>query len=130
MRLYEIDTKNPDIEKPIQKNKRDELNAKDLIDQRNQSIPKSVDRNKSLLDFYNKYDPLDITESDRRGYNDWIKGLDPEELKLLSLRKKFYVVEFENIGGLVSPIILHVNYQDGKNAVSYTHLTLPTIYSV
>ena len=115
LRLYEIDTKNPDIEKPIQKNKRDELNAKDLIDQRNQSISKAVDRNKSLLDFYNKYDPLDITGADRRGYNDWIKGLDPEELKLLSLRKKFYVVEFENIGGLVSPIILNINYQDGKN---------------
>ena len=115
LRLYEIDTKNPDIEKPIQKNKRDELNAKDLIDQRNLSIPKAVDKNKSLLDFYNKYDPLDITGADRRGYNDWIKGLDPEELKLLSLRKKFYVVEFENIGGLVSPIILNINYQDGKN---------------
>ena len=34
---------------------------------------------------------------------------------MLSLRKKFYVVEFENIGGLVSPIILNINYQDGKN---------------
>ena len=49
-----------------------------------------IDR-EELLDFYNKYDPLDITGADRRGYNDWIKGLDPEELKMLSLRKKFYV---------------------------------------
>ena len=115
LRLYEIDTKNPDIEKPIQKTKRDELNAKDLIDIRNKSLPKAVDKNKKLLDFYNKYDPLDVTDADRREYNKWIKELDSEELKLLSLRKKFYVIELENIGGLVSPVILEIDYKNAKS---------------
>ena len=115
LRLYEIDTKNPDIEKPIKKTKRDELNAKDLIDIRNKSLPKAVDKNKKLLDFYNKYDPLDVTDADRREYNKWIKELDSEELKLLSLRKKFYVIELENIGGLVSPVILEIDYKNAKS---------------
>ncbi len=115
LRLYEIDTKNPDIEKPIKKTKRDELNAKDLIDIRNKPLPKAVDKNKKLLDFYNKYDPLDVTDADRREYNKWIKDLDSEELKLLSLRKKFYVIELENIGGLVSPVILEIDYKNAKS---------------
>lgn len=115
LRLFEIDTKDPDIEKPLKKQKREDLDAKDLIDERNGSISKAVDRNKNLLDFYNKYDPLDITKSDRREYNEWLKDLEPEELKLLSLRKKFYVVELENIGGLVSPVILEISFKDGKN---------------
>ena len=115
LKLYEIDTKNPDIEKPIQKTKRDELNAKDLIDIRNKSLPKAVDKNKKLLDFYNKYDPLDVTDADRREYNKWIKELDSEELKLLSLRKKFYVIELENVGGLVSPVILEIDYKNAKS---------------
>ena len=115
LRLYEIDTKNPDIEKPIQKTKRDELNAKDLIDIRNKPLPKAVDKNKKLLDFYNKYDPLDVTDADRREYNKWIKDLDSEELKLLSLRKKFYVIELENIGGLVSPVIMEIDYKNAKS---------------
>ena len=115
LRLYEIDTKNPDIEKPIKKTKRDELNAKDLIDIRNKPLPKAVDKNKKLLDFYNKYDPLDVTDADRREYNKWIKELDSEELKLLSLRKKFYVIELENIGGLVSPVILEIDYKNAKS---------------
>ena len=115
LKLYEIDTKNPDIEKPIQKTKRDELNAKDLIDIRNKSLPKAVDKNKNLLDFYNKYDPLDVTDADRREYNKWIKELDSEELKLLSLRKKFYVIELENVGGLVSPVILEIDYKNAKS---------------
>lgn len=115
LRLFEIDTKDPDIEKPLKKQKREDLDAKDLIDERNGSISKAIDRNRNLLDFYNKYDPLDITKSDRREYNEWLKDLEPEELKLLSLRKKFYVVELENIGGLVSPVILEVSFKDGKN---------------
>mgnify|MGYP001319227456 FL=1 len=115
LRLFEIDTKDPDIEKPLKKQKREDLDAKDLIDERNGSISKAVDRNRDLLDFYNKYDPLDITKSDRREYNEWLKDLEPEELKLLSLRKKFYVVELENIGGLVSPVILEISFKDGKN---------------
>ena len=115
LRLFEIDTKDPDIEKPLKKQKREDLDAKDLIDERNRSISKAVDRNRNLLDFYNKYDPLDITKSDRREYNEWLKDLEPEELKLLSLRKKFYVVELENIGGLVSPVILEISFKDGKN---------------
>ena len=115
LKLYEIDTKNPDIEKPIQKTKRDELNAKDLIDIRNKFLPKAVDKNKKLLDFYNKYDPLDVTDADRREYNKWIKELDSEELKLLSLRKKFYVIELENVGGLVSPVILEIDYKNAKS---------------
>lgn len=115
LRLFEIDTKDPDIEKPLKKQKREDLDAKDLIDERNGSISKATDRNRNLLDFYNKYDPLDITKSDRREYNEWLKDLEPEELKLLSLRKKFYVVELENIGGLVSPVILEISFKDGKN---------------
>lgn len=114
LRLYQIDTKNPDIEKPIKKEKREENEAKDLIDLRNRTLPKLVDKNKELLDFYNKFDPLDVTESDRREYNDFLKNLEPEELKLLSLRRKFYVIELENIGGLVSPVILDIRYADGK----------------
>ena len=115
LKLFEIDTKDPDIEKPLKKQNREDLDAKDLIDERNRSISKAVDRNRNLLDFYNKYDPLDITKSDRREYNEWLKDLEPEELKLLSLPKKFYVVELENIGGLVSPVILEISFKDGKN---------------
>ena len=55
-----------------------------------------------------------MTQSDRREYNDFLKSLEPEELKLLSLRRKFYVIEIENIGGLVSPVILDITYANGK----------------
>ena len=100
LKLYEIDTKNPDIEKPIQKTKRDELNAKDLIDIRNKSLPKAVNKNKKLLDFYNKYDPLDVTDADRREYNKWIKEPDSEELNCYPSEKNFMSSSLKMLGAL------------------------------
>lgn len=114
LRLYEIDTKDPDIEKPLKKEDRDELRDRDLIDERNADLPKAVEADRSLLDFYNKFDPLDVTEKDRRDYQKFLEGLDPEEKKLLGLRRKFYVVDLENVGGLVTPVVLDVKYANGK----------------
>ena len=114
LRLYEIDTRDPDIEKPLQKEKRDELASKDLTDLRNAALPKATDRNRKLLDFYNKFDKLDVTEKDREDYRKFLKGLDEEEKKLLALRRKFYVVELENIGGLVTPLVIEITYAGGK----------------
>jgi len=114
LRLYEIDTRDPDIEKPLQKEKRDELASKDLTDLRNAALPKATDRDRKLLDFYNKFDKLDVTEKDREDYRKFLKGLDEEEKKLLALRRKFYVVELENIGGLVTPLVIEITYAGGK----------------
>ena len=44
-----------------------------------------------------------------------IDDLEADERKLLGLRRKFYVVDLENVGGLVMPVILRVNYVDGKS---------------
>ncbi|MFP6872822.1 MAG: M1 family metallopeptidase [Verrucomicrobiales bacterium] len=115
LRLYEIDTRDPDIEKPLKREKRDELAGKDLIDRRNAKLPKAVELNRDLLDFYNKFDELDITEKDRADYKKFLDGLDKEDKKLLALRRKFYVIELENIGGLVTPIVLAITYANGKS---------------
>ena len=114
LRLYEIDTRNPDIEKPIKKEKRDEFDEKDLIDKRNATIPKATDRDRTLLDFYNRFDELDVTEKDRSDYKKFLEGLDDEDKKLLALRRKFYVIELENVGGLVTPLVLDITYTGGK----------------
>ncbi len=114
LRLYEIDTRDPDIEKPLKREKRDEEGARDLTDRRNAKLPKAVERDRGLRDFYDKFDALDVTEKDRREYREFLDGLDDEQKKLLALRRKFYVVELENVGGLVTPVVLEVRYADGK----------------
>ncbi len=76
-----------------------------------------VDRDPATRDFYNSYDPLTATERDIAAYEQWKKGLKPEELALLNEDIHLYELSFKNIGGLVMPIILEWEYVDGTREV-------------
>ncbi|MEM6329874.1 MAG: M1 family metallopeptidase [Planctomycetota bacterium] len=113
LRLYEIDTRDPGVEKRIKKEERADEEGRDITSRRNADIEKLVERFPHLKDFYNDYDPLDVTKGERREYEKLLEGLEEEERDLLSLRKKFYVVDLQNVGGLVMPVILRVTFSDG-----------------
>jgi hypothetical protein len=116
VRLFRIDTRNPDVEKSARKAERD-AEPTTLSEQRNERLPKVVDQKPELKDFYNAYDPLDVTEQDREAYRKYVESLTPEERKLLDAGLNFYVVEFKNVGGLVMPIILELEYADGSKEI-------------
>ena len=116
VRLLEIDTQNPDVEKDQKREERDAEDP-DMIAQRNEELPKRTDKFPELLDFYNTFDELDITDKEREAYVKLMEGLSKEEKKLLKTRKYFYVVEFENVGGLVMPIVVQATYEDGSKEV-------------
>jgi hypothetical protein len=114
VRLYQIDTRNPDVEKGIQRQER-ESRRQTLSSQRYEPVPKLVDQNPSLRDFYNEYDPLNVTEAERRAYQQFLATLSEKERQLLSGGYYFYVVDLKNVGGLVMPLILRVEYTDGTS---------------
>ncbi|MDG2123860.1 MAG: M1 family metallopeptidase, partial [Verrucomicrobiales bacterium] len=114
VRRYDLDARDPDVEKPKQKVERDEDLAKNVSRERDQKLRKYTDGRPDLLDFYNEYDELDVTEKDREGYEKLVEELEPWEKELLKSQRYFYVVELENVGGLVMPVILDVYYEDGS----------------
>ena len=118
VKMFQIDTRNPDTEKGIKREKREEL-GDDRIDIENQEaeLPRRTDRFPELLDFYNEFDELDVTDKEREAYAKLLKDLSKDEKKLLNERKYFYVVEFNNVGGLVMPIIVEVKYDDGSKEI-------------
>ncbi len=114
---FKIDTKNPTVEKAI---------AKELI--ANEPVHIGVTRNKtdittysekdtSIIDFYNKYDPFETTLLDQEEYNKYLTKLNEKDIKILASDFNYYQVEFENIGGLVMPIILNFTFKDGSTEV-------------
>jgi hypothetical protein len=115
VRMFQIDSRNPDIEKGKLKREREEY-GEDRIDIENKKahLPRRVDRFPQLLDFYNEFDELDVTAKEREEYVKMLEDLSKEEKQLLKLRDYFYVVEFENVGGLVMPIVVEVKYDDGS----------------
>ncbi len=114
VRLYQAGTQNPDTEKGIA---RKEANArpKTLSQQRNKALPKRIDQYPSLRDFYNDFDEFKVSDLERTNYQAFIGSLDDVEKSLINGNYYFYVVDLKNIGGLVMPVILKVEYMDGTS---------------
>jgi hypothetical protein len=110
--LHRIDTKDPVVEKKRQKRERDEEPVT-KSQERNEDLPKRVEEYPDLLDFYNKFDELDVTPKDRRNFERYLEGLEDDQADFLKLDMNFYIVEFSNIGGLVMPVLLEIHYDDG-----------------
>ena len=109
--LYQVKAGDPDVDKPAEKTRR-EAAPKSLSSQRNADLPKRVDDYPELKDFYNSYDDLEVTPDNRAAFKRFVKGLDEQQKKLLESKHYFYVVTLENVGGLVMPIILELEFED------------------
>lgn len=110
----QVDTQNPEDTKALAKQTA-EAKKKTLSTMRNEKdIPQSVvEADPSMKDFYNNYDPLKVTESDKAKYQKYLESLSPEERKWIEDKKQFYVLKIKNKGGLVMPLIVQAQYEDG-----------------
>jgi len=112
---FKVDSKNPEVEKAFQK----EMEAQDhkhIGEARNKKdITQTYDeKDPSINDFYSTYDPFEVTLLDKKDYQNYIKKLDEKDLELLNSKFNYYNVTFENIGGLVMPLILNFTFKDGE----------------
>ncbi|MDW3646246.1 MAG: M1 family metallopeptidase [Bacteroidia bacterium] len=113
---FQLDTKNPDIEKPIAKSGAenrfigDTRNKEDIKETVTERLP-------NMNDFYNEYDPYEVTILDRQEYERYMAGLSDEEKKVLESGQNFYQLKFSNKGGLVTPVIMEFTYTDGTTEV-------------
>ncbi len=111
-----IDSKNPEIEKPLAKKEAknrfigDEVNKTDIEETYNEKDP-------SLNDFYTSFDPYKVTEKDRENYKKYMHKLSKEEKEVLAKGYNFYQVNFRNRGGLIMPIIIEFEYTDGTKEI-------------
>lgn len=112
----QLDTRDPVIENPKKKKEKDDL-PQTTTRERNYPLPKVVDRFPELKDFYDSYDEGTALPSEKKKFESLIKDLKEEEIdpKLLQTKHNFYVIEFRNVGGLVTPLVLKVEYTDGSS---------------
>ena len=119
-----MDTKNPDID---YSRRRDEYEAQpERIGEtlnRAEARPIWVDENPEITDFYDENDQFTVTNKDRNEYLEYLADLEPFERAILERAvaedREYYVLEFSNIGGLVMPIILGLEFADGTSERVY-----------
>ena len=111
VRHYQIDNGDPAANGRI---KREERNAEPetLSQKRNKPLSKRADKFPELKDFYNSYDDLAVTDAEKKKFQKYLKELKPDQRRLLGLKTHFYIVDLENRGGLVMPVILKVTHSD------------------
>ncbi len=114
VRLYQINTQNPDTEKELLR-QRENSAPKTLTEQRNETLPKRIDQYPSLRDFYNDFDEFKVTDQERQAYQAFLATLDDKDKAILNGGYYFYVVNLKNVGGLVMPLIFKVEYLDGTS---------------
>lgn len=115
VKWLQLDSRDPAIEKPKTVAEKKEL-PQTLTRERNYSLPKRVDRFPELKDFYDSFDEATVLPSERKKYESLIKELKEEKIDpaLLRTARNFYLIEFSNLGGLVTPLILKLDYTDGS----------------
>ncbi|MDB3887343.1 M1 family metallopeptidase [bacterium] len=113
---FKINTKDPEIEKALkrEKKKNKQQFAGDVKNK--EQIKETYDeRDPSINDFYDTYDPLKVTLIDEKAYEKYLSDLSEEDIKLLKSNFNYYTVSFENKGGLVMPILLTFTFKDGSS---------------
>ncbi|MBT5765362.1 MAG: aminopeptidase, partial [Kordiimonadaceae bacterium] len=80
----------------------------------NDDLPKRIDEFPSIKDFYNDNDEFTVTNKQRNDYNKLIADLEDWQIELLNDDSHIYMLDFSNIGGVIMPIYLEIEYADGS----------------
>ena len=115
VRHYTLSDGNPARDNKVKKKERDG-EPETLSEQRNEPHPKLVDQFPGLKDFYNSFDDLKVTADDKKNFEKYLAGLSKREKVLIGTKSHFYIVDLKNLGGLVMPVILQLNYADGTSS--------------
>lgn len=120
-RVYKLrlDSQDPDID---WQRRRDEEQNKptSLFVQRNAAEARKtwVELNPDIRDFHDDNDEFTVTNKQRNAYQDFLTKLEPWERRVFDRAvaedKHYYVLDFNNLGGLVMPILLQTTYADGS----------------
>ena len=114
VRALQLDSKDPEIEKP--KLEQEKLNRPITTTRElNASIPKRVDRFPDLKDFYSDFSEASVLASDKKRHETLLKELKDAKIdpNLLKTARNFYIIDFSNVGGLIMPLPIRLEYADG-----------------
>jgi len=114
---YRVNTKDPNVEKPLaeKKAKNAPANISTVRDDQQKMVEQTaVERESELEDFYTNYDPFEVTVLDEQEYENYLSNLSSEDKELLEAGYNYYEVTIRNDGGLVMPVILKFEYEDGS----------------
>jgi len=119
VREYRLSTRDPDVESSLQRQRREATRPEPVTvtENRDGGQKTYMQEHPDAADFYTENDEFEPTNKDRNDYQSWLDGLkEPDKSafdKALKDNPYIYFMDFENVGGLVSPLPLRFTFEDG-----------------
>jgi hypothetical protein len=86
--------------------------------QRNRATMQSmVERDPSMRDLYTGKDPYGPQKSDKEVFDTYNASLTPAEKSWIEKGLTFYQLDFSNVGGLVMPLVIQFEFEDGTSEI-------------
>lgn len=119
VKSFQINSKDPKIEKPFNKKKDYEEDVFISNKRNKKEIEKTYDEaDLKARDFYTTYDKHNVFPEDLEDFDKEMKKEENKNLKsLLKNRGYFHEVTFYNKGGLISPLIIKLEFIDGSEKI-------------
>jgi hypothetical protein len=115
VRWFEISTQNPADKLAREQGQRD-AKSQGISYERNKNNPTVVNSDSTMRDAYNN-NKGQISAAEQQEYERYVNSLSEEERQLLASGLQAYQLSFENIGGLIMPIILEFEFTDGTTEI-------------
>lgn len=117
VKWYQFESGDPEDESKLKRAKAKETTESYVGTKRNDDEyegKRYSDKFPEMNDFYNSNDNWTVFKADRKKYEAYKSSLNENEKKLLEGGYNFYELDFDNLGGLVMPIILEFTFKDGS----------------
>lgn len=113
-----LDTKDPDIDFDRRRQEEADKPASLFVKRNRVENRKTwVELNSDIQDFHDSHDHFTVTNKERNDYTQMLADLKPWERQALTRAvkedKNYYIINFSNLGGLVMPILLELQYKGG-----------------
>jgi len=122
VRAFKID--NRSYEEKVADDRKAYMEDEDYLSRRRnvKDIPETyIERDPTTVDFYNTFDRFEIyeDEDEAEAYNKKREGLSDRQKKWAEKDLYFYEMKFKNNGGLVMPVIVQFEFEDGNSQTEY-----------
>ncbi|MGC6533575.1 MAG: M1 family metallopeptidase, partial [Flavobacteriales bacterium] len=113
VKWYQPNSQDPDVEADFRR-ERDANTPADVTDERNEGRETYLEQDSTLHDYYTQRDKYEVLKLDKDEYNEMLKGMDADDRAMLADGKNYYQVDIRRIGGLVMPVIVEFELENGE----------------
>jgi hypothetical protein len=118
VKWFQLNTQNPALEKAFLQQKDAQKDVHIGVTRTHTAIGQTVhERDPQIDDFYGKRNIYEVDALDQKAYESFVAKTSAEDLAYLKAGKQLYELTFENLGGLVMPLIIEATFADGSKKV-------------